>query len=106
MKTRPTIKHLSSSQVLRLVCRKEAPGEGEALDGTQLSWPIRTDWIDPHSLFLPLFSAEREVVAPTTRSAWVTLYRGAALATFVPCKSPGLSEKLEPSPRSLFLARV
>lgn len=38
---------------LRLVCRKEAPGEDEALNGTQLSWPIRTDWIGLHSLFLP-----------------------------------------------------
>lgn len=61
MKTRPTIKHLSSSQVLHgageAEAGLEAPREGEALNGTQLPWPIQTDWIGLHSLFLPLFSA-------------------------------------------------
>lgn len=59
-----------------------------------------------YTLFPYPASLGREVVAPTLWSSWVTLYGGAALATFAPCKSPGLSEKLEPSPRSLFLGRV
>lgn len=61
MKTRPTIKHLSSSQVLHgaaggrgeAEAGLEAPREGEALNGTQLPWPFQPDWIGVRSLFLP-----------------------------------------------------